>query len=261
MFASQRDFGVWRGWLQGKLLLFIILLFRLHPPASSSSTMSSTESSEIQDAPASQGPPISEQLRSLSPSRKPASSERDGGKERRNPSVTPRKFNRFFTPRSQRNSYVSSYRQPLNPVSNPSNCRNATQSSPKRKPPRSAAGQENIPTTFARDLKRRKLFQTPESSPEHTYLDGKQPDVGFMTLQDGEPKEHLRNIQSSPCERIPPVLKQVKEEKPQEPLKRITQIENRGLNAQLLQLSIGASARGTRQNLCYPANGVLPYSI
>src|ERR1700710_2194303 len=60
--------------------------------------------------------PVSTQLPAVSPPQLPSSGN-EGRKERRNPSITPRKFNRFFTPRSRSQSHgsvqLSSARQAL----------------------------------------------------------------------------------------------------------------------------------------------------
>lgn len=175
-------------------------------------------------------------------------------KQRRNPSVTPRKFNRFFTPRSLRSSDASSSRNALHEIDGPANGQDITQSSPIQ-PARVILGRENTPAVFPRDLKRRKLYHTPESSPEYFEVDGKRQEVGFRVPQVESSEEH-ENIPSSPCERASRDLRGIPEELSlQEPLEPIVQIEDRGIGAQLLQQRINAAPTARRQYLSYPVNG------
>lgn len=173
-------------------------------------------------------------------------------KQRRNPSVTPRKFNRFFTPRSLASSDASSSRNALHEISGHANGQDP-QSSPIQLP-RAIFGRENTPAAFPRDLKRRKLYHTPESSPEYFEVDGKRQDIGFRLPQVESSEEH-ENIPSSPCERAFRDLRGIPEEISQEPLESIVQIEERGLGAQLLQQRINAAPTARRQYLSYPVNG------
>ncbi|OBT99960.1 hypothetical protein VE01_01960 [Pseudogymnoascus verrucosus] len=82
-------------------------------------------------------------------------------KEKRLTSITPRKFTRFFTPRSHGPSAAGSSRRILFDVTAPANNRRGVQSSPIR-PLNTIADQENSPISFTRDMKRRKLLHTPE---------------------------------------------------------------------------------------------------
>jgi hypothetical protein len=215
--------------------------------------MSSPNATGRRTPPPAQTPSLPDQPPSLSPGKQTASA-RDERKERRNPSITPRKFNRFFTPRSLRSSDAISSRHALHEINYSTNGRDVTQSSPIR-PPRIVSGQENTPTTFTRDLKRRKLYHTPDSSPGHTYLEGKGQEDGFKVMQDVELRDQDENIPSSPCERIPRDLKLIEKEAAQEPLSRVVQMEARGLGAQLLQLSINAQTSSRRLRLSYPIDG------
>jgi hypothetical protein len=204
-------------------------------------------------------PPPSQEL-SLSDEPSSIQAPQDGAatrKERRNPSITPRKFNRFFTPRSLRSSDATSSRRALHEISGLANSRAVNQSSPIRAP-RVVSGQENTPTTFTRDLKRRKLYHTPEASPDYSQVEGKRQDTGFRVLQDVESNEGHEDIPSSPCERVPRGLRGIPEETAQEPLQNILQMEEQGLGAQLLQLRIHAAPTSRRQDLSYPVNGALP---
>jgi hypothetical protein len=89
----------------------------------------------------------------------------DTSKEKRQPSITPRKFTRFFTPRSHGPSAVGSSRRVLFDVTVPANNQRGSLSSPIR-PHSTNGGQENSPVSFTREMKRRKLIHTPDSSPE-----------------------------------------------------------------------------------------------
>ncbi|KFY63960.1 hypothetical protein V497_01908 [Pseudogymnoascus sp. VKM F-4516 (FW-969)] len=85
----------------------------------------------------------------------------ESSKEKRMTSITPRKFTRFFTPRSHGPSAAGSSRKILFDVTTPANNRRGVQSSPIR-PLNTIADQENSPISFTRDMKRRKLLHTPE---------------------------------------------------------------------------------------------------
>jgi hypothetical protein len=222
--------------------------------------MSPFESTEDKDAGASQEITLPNQSSSLSPQRPPVTDGRDGRKERRNPSITPRKFTRFFTPRSQASTNSTSARQALNDITAPSNNRGGVLSSPIRFTSRSRTEKEDIPSTFPRDLKRRKLLHTPEPTPEHTYEATK--GIAFEVIENEDDDDDLRNILSSPCERAAR-LDEIEEEEEdyddentyQEPLKRIAPIDCRGLGGKLLQSMSGLPTRNGRQHHVYPANG------
>ena len=87
--------------------------------------------------------------------------QEESSKEKRLTSITPRKFTRFFTPRSHGPSAAGSSRRILFDVTAPANNRRGVQSSPIR-PLNTTADQENSPISFTRDMKRRKLLHTPE---------------------------------------------------------------------------------------------------
>lgn len=193
----------------------------------------------------------------------------NGGKERRDPSVTPRKFRRFFTPRSHGSQQTAS-RRALEDITAPANNRGVVQSSPLR--PIYADDEENQnPVHFERDLKRRKLIHTPEGSPEPSFLSKRK-----GVLDDSrKPRGNSQNVQSSPCERpgrasyleeadeLDEVEEiQVEEDvdsdedegaiAPPKPIQRIVPLSDRGLGGRLLQLSLG---NPIRQHLEYPVNG------
>ena len=213
--------------------------------------MSPPSPTDTSGAQSSQELPLSHQLSRFSP-QGASTYGRDGGKERRNPSVTPRKFNRFFTPRSHESLQLTSARQALHDITS---SRNETQSSPLR-PFKSISGQENGTTALRGDLKRRKVTHTPESSPHHDLSNPKNHETSLTLMENGGSKEEeLNHIRSSPCERIAECIEEDEDQQPPVPLKRIIPFEERGLGAQLLQLSMGISTRPRRQHHIYPVNG------
>ncbi|TVY23723.1 Cell division cycle protein [Lachnellula hyalina] len=194
----------------------------------------------------------------------------NGQKERRNPSVTPRKFNRFFTPRSHGYRQTTASRRALNDITAPANNHNTVQSSPLR-PKDSSDNQENqSPLLFERDLKRRKLVHTPDGSPERSFLSKRK---GVIAGNGGKARGSSQNIPSSPCERVvrstlytedieeleelegveAEVYDDEDEEPflPPKPVERIVPLSDRGLAGRLLQLSLGNSLR---QHHEYPVN-------
>lgn len=111
-------------------------------------------------------------------------------KEKRLTSITPRKFTRFFTPRSHGPSAAGSSRRILFDVTAPANNRRGVQSSPIR-PLNTIADQENSPISFTRDMKRRKLLHTPEPTlseknspcddPFSSHVGDMTPEYGFFS--------------------------------------------------------------------------------
>ncbi|KAG4441385.1 hypothetical protein IFR05_003142 [Cadophora sp. M221] len=201
-----------------------------------------------QESPVSQANPILELTQNLSP---PRPSPKRGNKERRAPSVTPRKFTRFFTPRSSHASLPNTRsRKALNDITGPAINR-YTQSSPLQ-PFRDINGQESSPLGFTRESKRRKVYHTPEMSP------GKE--LGFVGTHGDD--LNMAAVLSSPCERalrdlhyIDEVDEDVSEAEDEEgvpprPVKRIVRLQHRGLGGQLLRRSIGTSSR----HYSYPVN-------
>jgi hypothetical protein len=222
--------------------------------------MSSCDSTENKQPASSQDLPLSSPQSSLSQQRHPPSYRQNGRKERRNPSITPKKFSRFFTPRSQRPQEPISTRPILNDITAPSNNRRGVLSSPIRF--NSRAEKDENPSTFPRNFKKRKLLHTPDDTPNDTYAESKGHggfeglrDRNQDVLRDEDQDEDLQNIQSSPCERAAHV-DQVEEGKEcVEPLQRIVSIDERGLGGKLLQSMSGLPTRSRRQHHAYPVNG------
>ena len=116
-----------------------------------------------------------ERLSSLPPSSPP---RRAHTKERKEPSITPNRFNRFWTPGSN-NMSANSARRVLFDLGSTNTCSSPAQSSPL-KSFSSSAGQENTPPSFTRELKRRKVLQTSAGVANHGLSDKGFFDVGFQ---------------------------------------------------------------------------------
>ncbi|KAE8450988.1 hypothetical protein EG329_005428 [Mollisiaceae sp. DMI_Dod_QoI] len=194
-----------------------------------------------------------------SPQRPPRS---DSGKERRNPSVTPRKFKRFFTPRTQPPQQEKSRRVLFN-IDRPNR---HVQSSPLL--PSQYKGQENDQVEFPRDLKRQKISHIAEAGTGYAVSHSKE--IGFVGGRRSE--GNGERIQSSPCpqgssrsfgtdgtsdedieQRVEPGRpSRANPEDLVKPIVRWTQ--HGGLSAQLLSLSLGNTGRPGRFHHSYPIN-------
>ncbi|KAG9242149.1 WD40-repeat-containing domain protein [Calycina marina] len=187
----------------------------------------------------------------------------EGTKERRLPSVTPRKFRRFFTPRSQDSITLSSRMALENITSRDGSSRNRTSSGPIR-PFKDLPGLENTPPGFSRGMKRRKIYHTPEQPAEDSDGDNtKHRDRGYRVGMDTDIRHDVQPIPSSPCERVFKAQDSVIEQEDDDdcpaqfvkpPVKPIRRIEARGLALQLLQLHIGATPSSKKMTSQYPAD-------
>ncbi|EKD19974.1 uncharacterized protein L3040_002347 [Drepanopeziza brunnea f. sp. 'multigermtubi'] len=158
-------------------------------------------------------------------------------KERRDPSVTPRKFKRFFTPQSYRSAVNPVSRKFLNDITAQPAMNRNTQSSPLRPFRRLVTGQDSSPLGFAsRESKRRKVHDMVNQGKE----------VGYVGPHDG--------VMSSPCERAVKYSGEMDTEcesededdgilPPHGTVKRTVRLEERGLGGQLLRRSIGTNTR------------------
>jgi hypothetical protein len=181
----------------------------------------------------------------------------DGPKEKRQPSITPRKFNRFFTPRSHGRLPIKLSRAALEDITVPANNRNGTQSSPIR-PFSNIKGDENSPTTFTREMKRRKLLHMPSPSPDDSGSEKRCLFDQRHVFEDGFPDghNHLRSSQRLKSTEdslggprkleVPPLSTSTK---------HIRQLDTRGVAGRLLQLSLRSGAAFKGQHLNYPSNG------
>jgi hypothetical protein len=180
----------------------------------------------------------------------------DGRKEKRQPSITPRKFNRFFTPRSHGRIPIKLPRGALDDITAPANNRSGTQSSPIR-PFSHVKGVENSPMTFTREMKRRKLLHTPSPSPDDSSPEKQSLFDQCPVFEDSfsDDHKHLRSSQHS-------AAAEESQGGPRKPnlsrsstTKQIKQLETRGLAGRLLELSFRSGAASKCQDLGYSDNG------
>jgi hypothetical protein len=207
--------------------------------------------------PDSQASPSSSHNRFSSP---PRATRNGAQKEEKPPSVTPRRFRKFFTPRSH-DYPISLAREALHEITGPTLNRNLTQSSPLR-PFKSVNSKEESPTSFIRGSKRQKTTHTPETSPRKGSRR-----KHYNSLEETNISEFGEHLQSSPCERAvldtnheeKESMEEYRYQKPAEPLKRIKSVVNGGLGGQLLNLNINSSVGRRRQYYDYTANGLSRY--
>lgn len=172
------------------------------------------------------------------------SPSRPSGRERRNPSITPRKFTRFFTPRIVETTRPSSSRRALIDITQPA----LNETSPARTTRRTGILDSSPPPEFPRDLKRRKVFHTPDATPDSK-------EHGYHGRHSGESDA----LHSSPCERSSATLYKTIEEEPPVEAKRIVPLRSRGFGGQILERNHGSTAgRFGRQHHVYPVNGKFP---
>jgi hypothetical protein len=229
--------------------------------------MASSGFLEVSSLDAPRTPPSTRTLRSTRrssrsppplPSQAPPTPSRHPRKEKSNPSITPRRFRTFFTPRST-GARTNASRKALFDITRPIINSGIIQSSPLR-PLAVDDLQENQRSAFPRDLKRRKLVHSPESLPKHKRAN-RRGSSGKETQQDD-----TNVLQSSPCARAHAnrtIFEDEcedaddKEEEEVQPkaLNRIESMSDRGLAGRLLQMNIGGSSRSSRLRMEYPANG------
>lgn len=179
-------------------------------------------------------------------------------KERRRPSITPRRFRKFFDNKAAALPMSSPSGRALKELVND---RQGIQSSPLKpfKDPE-LQGQENEELiSTPREFKRRKTKQNDTSSDDDCLF--KDP----TNSQNEQPSRSLINIAPSYSKSLPTLgeLEGGEDDEdaialslPKEPKDRIGSFENQGLSARLLQFSLGTS-RSRRANLALPVNGNL----
>ena len=193
-----------------------------------------------------------------SPPRPPSSQT----KERRNPSITPRKFQRFFTPRSRVSSKPSAARKTLRDLAGPALNRCQTPSSPL-KPISEENGLDGLPNL--RGAKRRKIHHTPDRSacplpsPLHTS-------PALLPTPDVRPGLESP-LQALRARRITVDVLDLheassdeEEDVPVEPRSytRPVPLSQRGLGGQLAQRMAGGMPGPSNQALRHPVSGGLP---
>jgi hypothetical protein len=231
----------WRG--KGRLKLSLTIMTLSHSEKSSDLTSEKAESSP-------------RKFNSPTCSQTSSSYRLNGHKEKRQPTITPRKFTRFFTPRSH-GPIASSSRRALEDITAPVNNRNGVQSSPIRSA-KPIAGQDNSPTIFTRDLKRRKLLHTPSPSPENSSPAKAHSIYQPQVSDDEDPKDRRRdfsspywkNVEDGVREHHSPSLKPTNAS-----LRHIRQLDTQGISGQLLQLNIGSRSTHSRRRSMWPVSG------
>ena len=194
-----------------------------------------------------------------SPPRLPASRD----KERRNPSITPRKFRRFFTPRSRVSSKPSAARKALCDLTAPALNRCQTPSSPL-KPISEEHSPIGLPSLHdAHSGKRRKVQHTPEKQAWHLPSPLNSSPVLLPTpeLRQGlrSPIRSLRSQQALQDE-IHMGDGASDEEEEEEPIAlpihtRPVPLHHRGLGGQLVQRMTGAMRFASDRALECPVSG------
>ncbi|KAI2623152.1 WD40 repeat-like protein [Hypoxylon sp. NC1633] len=197
----------------------------------------------------------------LSPSRADAN-----GKERRNPSVTPRKFKRFFTPRSRVPSYISPARKALQDLAAPAlNHRYQTPAPSSPLGPgledQDLLEDENLEPLDGHIIKRRKFYHhTPDSSPcRPPHILPMQPTLEHWanprpalqspigsTIQDEDRRDETHTNQDDERQNEAP-------SKPS-PKKPLIPMAKRGLAGQLAQRELGGIPRTGRSYMSYPTS-------
>ncbi|KAI8625361.1 WD40-repeat-containing domain protein [Xylariaceae sp. FL1651] len=190
-------------------------------------------------------PASSEHSRLFSPPRQRS------GKERKDPSITPRKFKRFFTPRSRVPSQLSPARKALRDLGAATlNQRYQTPapSSPLKPLFEEEAQDENIEFQSCRIAKRRKTHHTPESSPIRPSPLGVSHGLRPGLLSP------IRSLNSS--QEISESDEECSEDDlliPPQPSKRLLPLSTRGLTSQIAQRELGGLPQAGRAYMSYPA--------
>lgn len=178
-------------------------------------------------------------------------------KEKRKPTITPRKFNRFFTPRSHEHIAIKLPRGALGDITAPANNRNGTQSSPLQ-PSSYVNAAENSQTIFTRETKRRKLLHPPSPSPDDSTSKKQSPFDQRRALDDNLLDDH-NHLSSSQHSAAVGNIRRGHRKLSFTPFstlsKQIRQFETRGLAGQLLQLSLKSGAASRGQPFIYPKTG------
>ncbi|KAI0015512.1 WD40-repeat-containing domain protein [Xylariomycetidae sp. FL0641] len=220
------------------------------------------EASRNDDARAS-SPSVGEQPALLSPPRMSCP------KERRNPSITPRKFRRFFTPRSRVPTHQSPARQALRDLAAPnlnidtSSYRYTTPapSSPLNPPSENGEQDENtnLATATMVGNKRRKTKHNPITTPTH-----RQPGQIQTMLRPSSPGGSWSGL-LSPIRSTPSSSQKHREDDEDSeadeddnpsalpPLQRLRPLPRRGLAGQILYQRLGGLPQAGHSHLPHPA--------
>jgi hypothetical protein len=207
--------------------------------------------------------PIRKNTRLMSPPRH--------NKERRNPSITPRKFRRFFTPRPRPPSqfpagHISPARKALRELASPDlsqqqfNQRYQTPapSSPLRAPSEVDQIQDENIVDGSR-AKRRKTHHTPHDTPGSSPI-WPQP-LDLVTDIEPRPRQPsllspIQSLESSSQELLDSDDSDDEDLVERRPVRRLAFLPTRGFAGQLLQRELGCMPRAGRSYMTYPSCGL-----
>ncbi|KAI1817173.1 WD40-repeat-containing domain protein [Poronia punctata] len=175
-------------------------------------------------------------------------------KERKDPSITPRKFERFFTPRSSRvPTRLSSARKALRDLGS-STVNRRYQTPAPSSPLKPFAEEENlsedgdIEPQSDHTAKRRRIQRTPESSPIRPSSLGRSFEVGLLSpirsLCSTQELDESDNEDDCTDDELPPISS---------PSKPLVPLSRRGLAGQLAQRELGNRPRAGHSYISYPA--------
>lgn len=184
---------------------------------------------------------------------------RTNPKERRNPSITPRKFRRFFTPRPRVSSHlapghISPARKALRELAGPqlnNRLQTPAPSSPLG-PPHYDVHIQDENDTEACPTKRRKLQHTPDASPYRPQRLESTNHIRPSISQSGL----LSPIQSFHSSQEPLESEESEDDDTfeQKPFRRLAPVPSRGFASQLLQRELGGMPRAGRSYMTYPVS-------
>lgn len=209
-------------------------------------------------------PPVPLQTFNSSP---PRPSRSDSSKAKGTPSITPRKFNRFFTPRTQPPPQRDRIRTRRVLFGAHHDLNRNSQSSPV--PPPNTWGQENDLPEFPREFKRHKGSHTLELGEQYAITQVK--NTGFTGEQ--HPEDKSERLMSSPCPKGSPAYfgtdgssdgegtesvypGRVNPEALAKPI--VTWTSRAGLSGQLFDMELGNLGRPGRLNHACLVNGMCP---
>lgn len=198
-----------------------------------------------------------------SPQRMPSSSQT---KESRKPSITPRKFQRFFTPRSRVSSQPSASSRAMRDLTASALNRCQTPSSPLKAISEDRLCDDVAGPAAVRATKRRKMQHTPETSPLRPASShgatSSPPPLAEVSASPSRRRQLLSPIRSLPASQsshdaIDSDIDDIVSEDELPPLhvapvSRTISLPSRGLAAQLVQRMTGALPRAGHQQMRCP---------
>lgn len=198
-----------------------------------------------------------------SPQRMPSSSQT---KESRKPSITPRKFQRFFTPRSRVSSQPSASSRAMRDLTASALNRCQTPSSPLKAISEDRICDDAAGPAAARATKRRKMQHTPETSPlrptsAHGATSSPPPPLADVSASPSRRRQLLSPIRSLPASQssqdaidsdIDVVVSEDELPPLAAPVARTVPLPSRGLAAQLVQRMTGSLPRAGHQQMRCP---------